>query len=291
MHLKTFLLPAFAAACLLSMHSQAQMHLSDFSVYVGANTSGDMGSSEDFQLLAPNSTLLQNDFSSFNSYGGYEGINSNARISFMLGFDFNKSGDESKSLTPQLRIGLTYTNGISLYNSYYKDERFPYDTLTSSRTGNQTYVDSVSYEGYDMNYHSDNIMLDVSLVFRTNPEARWSFYGGVGVMGGVSVNSTTTIYHYEDAYIEQSGNGNYYGGGYYNDEYSNQLETVRNENSFLISGYVPMGVDFRLGKRGELWKRTHLFFEIRPSLNINNIPELGTLTQGSVHHGFGIRIT
>lgn len=290
MRLRNFVFAALAMAMSIPTYTQAQMHLSDFSVYLGGNTTGDMGTFQDFELLAPDSKLLQHDFTGYNSYGGNNGITSSGRISFMLGFDFNKNEDNSKGLSPQLRIGLTYTNGIALYSSFSKDERFPYDTLTSSRTGNQTFVDSVSYDSYDMNYHSDNIMLDVSLLFKTNPEARWSFYSGIGLMGGMAINATTTIYHYEDSYIQNQGN-NYYHGSYLDDNYTDEFETIRNDNSFLVSGYIPMGVDFRLGNKRELWKRTHLFFELRPSLNVNYIPEIGTLTQGSVHHGIGIRIT
>ncbi|AEV31821.1 hypothetical protein Oweho_0808 [Owenweeksia hongkongensis DSM 17368] len=291
MHLKTFVLAALAFACGSPIYTQAQsMHLSDFSVYLGGNTSGDYGTLQDFQLLAPNSNLLQNDFTGYNNSSGYNSWNSSARISFMLGFDFKKKDDDVSKLSPQLRIGLTYTNGVSLYSNYWNEDRFAYDTLTSSRTGNQTFVDSVNYDSYDMNYHSDNIVLDVSLIFRTNPAARWSFYGGVGVMGGMAINANTIIYHYNNSYIENQNDDQYF-ERQYSDSSLDEMETVRNDNSFLVSGYIPMGVDFRLGKKRELWKRTHLFFELRPSLNVNNIPEVGTFTQGSVHHGFGIRIT
>jgi hypothetical protein len=46
-----------------------------------------------------------------------------------------------------------------------------------------------------------------------------------------------------------------------------------------------------LGKKKEFWKRTHLFYELRPGINITSIPELGTITNSSNQHGLGLRVT
>lgn len=291
MQLKTSVLAALALAFSISSNTYAQMRLSDFSVYLGGNTSGESGTLQDFAQLAPQSILLNKSFSGYNSYSDYSSWNTSGRISFMLGFDFNEKENNEKSLNPQLRIGLTYTNGISLSNDQWKDEYHPYDTLTSSQTGNQTFIDSVYSDQYYMSYNSDNIVLDVSLLLRTNPETRWAFYSGAGIMAGVSINSSTHIEHYESSYIENSSGHPYYGGSYTDHNYTSESETIRNKNSFLVSGYIPMGVDFRLGNKGELWKRTHLFYELRTTININSIPEIGTFTRGSVHHGIGIKIS
>jgi hypothetical protein len=49
-----------------------------------------------------------------------------------------------------------------------------------------------------MDYSSNQLRLDASLIFRTNADARWSAFAGVGINAGVSLNSNTTIYYHEN---------------------------------------------------------------------------------------------
>ncbi len=37
------------------------------------------------------------------------------------------------------------------------------------------------------------------------------------------------------------------------------------EPSYLLSVYLPIGLNFRFSKSNEFWKRTHLYSELRPS--------------------------
>jgi len=52
-----------------------------------------------------------------------------------------------------------------------------------------------------------------------------------------------------------------------------------------------LGIDFRIGKKREFWKRTHLFYELRPGINVTSIPELRPITNASVQHGIGLRVS
>lgn len=272
---------------------QAQsIRFSDVYISAGMNWSQPSGSLSDFQKLAPNSAILNNDFSGFTSsdYYYYSGHQAEGRASFLVGIDFKNKETGEFGGTPQLRVGLTYSSGVSLSYNLWNETRTTYDTLTSSRTGNKAYVDSIYSESYAMDYSTENLMLDVSLVFKTNPDARWSLYGGIGVAAGLSFNARTFVSEYQ--YSSISNQGQYY-DKYYNDNYdgNDEYESFRNENTFLLTGYIPLGVDFRIGKKSEFWKRTHLFFELRPAINYSHIPELGNYVQGSLQHSFGIRIT
>lgn len=294
MLLKTSLPLLVIAIFALPISTQAQaLKFSDVYISAGANWTTNDGTLEDFMKLAPNSKLINSDFSEFNGSHSYfyTGNHSAARASFLVGLDILKDGTPGK-FAPQLRVGLTYSPGIFLTYSFNKDESFPYDTLTSSQTGNHILVDSVNYQGYSFGYSSDNLLLDISIVFKTNPLARWSLYGGIGIAGGMSLNATTTAHYYENYHLT-SNNDNYTPLNNEFRDYSshNQDEIFRNENSFLVSGYIPLGVDFRIGKNKEFWKRTHLFAELRPAVNMNFIPELGTYTQASFSHNIGIRIS
>ena len=44
-------------------------------------------------------------------------------------------------------------------------------------------------------------------------------------------------------------------------------------------------------KEKRILKRTLLFYELRPGINITSIPELRTVTNSSIQHGLGLRVT
>src|SRR5690606_33840629 len=134
----------------------------------------------------------------------------------------------------------------------------PYDTLTSSQTGQVVYIDSVYTQNYSMDYVSEQLRLDGSVIFRTNPEGRWSLYAGIGFTVGLSVNATTEIYYSKYGRIETrypNGQTSHSYQYYYPGSYISKTETFRNKTNFSVSPYIPMGVDFRIGKKREFWKR------------------------------------
>ena len=274
-------------------HSNAQkVRFSDVYISAGLNWASGTGTLEDFQKLAPDSKFINQSFSDFsnsNSYF-YSGYHGTGRTSFLVGIDFKKNEEFSSS--PQLRVGLTYSSSVLLSYSLSRDTRTPYDTLTSSRTGNQVFVDSVYYDNYSFAYSTENLLLDVSLIYRTNDAARWSLFGGVGLAGGISFNAITTADHMESFYTE-SRNSGYQTYPDYSDYYDSRYETevFRNKNAMQLAAYIPLGVDFRIGNKSEFWKRVHLFGEVRAALNLSHIPEIGSHTQASFAHTFGIRIS
>jgi hypothetical protein len=246
--------------------------------------------------LAPQSELLSSNLLDFSQSGGRV-FNGGAALSVMLGFKFSDKERTSYRANPLLRLGFSYSSGSYLSNNTFNEFRFPYDTLTSNQTGEQVYVDSVISRSSGANYRSDQIRFNGSLIFRTNPEARWSLYSGIGITAGVSLNATTDIYYTTNLGTEtvnsnDNGYGNGYGYGYENNSSSETIsESYRNNTNFGFSAYVPFGIDFRLGKKREFWKRLHLFYEIKPEISVVSIPELYTITSARLQQGVGIRVT
>jgi hypothetical protein len=255
--------------------------------YSENNTNGTLA---DFKKLAPQSALLQNNLTDFYESSGFS-TTTNNMFSIMLGLQFSDKEKASYKANPLLRLGVSYFSGTSITSGFYKEERFPYDTLTSSQTGQTIFIDSINTKNYSMNYSSEQLRLDASLIFRTNPEARWSLFAGIGVNAGLSINANTAIYfnRYESS-DTRFINGNTSSYSYSNTDNS-KTENFQNKSNFGLSTYIPMGVDLRLGKKNEFWKRTHLFYELRPGVNITSIPELGTITNSSIQHGLGLRVT
>ncbi|KRP10370.1 MAG: hypothetical protein ABR95_12205, partial [Sphingobacteriales bacterium BACL12 MAG-120813-bin55] len=168
----------------------------------------------------------------------------------------------------------------------------PFDTLTSASTGQTLYVDSVTIENYNMNYSSEQLRFDGSFIYRTNPAARWSMFTGAGITAGLAITTYTDIYYSkygrtDTRYANETQSSSFS----YSNFISSKSESFQNRTTFGASAYVPLGIDFRIGKDKEFWKRTHLFYEIRPGINFTAIPELHTVANVSLQSGFGLRVS
>jgi hypothetical protein len=248
------------------------------------------GSLPDFQLLAPNSVLLNKYSSTFptsNNYYFQDGYNS--MFSVLLGFKFSDQQKTHYKKNIQLRLGITYYSNSVLSYGLNSRETIPFDTLTSTQTGATLFIDSVISRSLEMSYETEQLRIDASLIFRSNPEARWSIYSGIGVTAGMSFNAKTYIFYSKTEQIESQEPYHYSNNYNYNNGIS-ESEMITNKNNFAFSAFIPLGIDFRIGKKRDFWKRIHLFYEIRPTLNILFIPELGTMTNTFAQQGLGIRI-
>jgi hypothetical protein len=221
-----------------------------------------------------------------------------------MGVRFGKKDRSEYKPNPILRAGFTYVNSSHLSSGYYKSTSTRQDTLVSKANGSEHFVDSVSQRNYNMAYNSQQIRLDLALIFRTDGKARWSFYSGIGINGGVSLNAHTNIDCNNYAYAETDGKVsatpgqhsyyafpyNMYGTAPPDNNTTTYTETFRNKNNSAFSAYIPLAVDFRMGKKRTFWKRTHLFCEFRPGINSVSIPELGTITAAYWQTNFGFKI-
>ena len=268
--------------------SVKKISVCEVNLYFGSfNNMNTFATLDDFMTLAPNSKLLKNDFSQYEQYQSY-GYNSSSMLSVNMGIHFgNKQGTKYRP-NPLLRVGFTYFNSNVLSAYLSNTQTIRADTLISNQTGQEVYVDSTINRSYNMQYSSDQLRLDVSLNFRTDPTARWSFFSGIGLAAGVSLRATTSIYYSTYASLQSTSNYYYPYADSYNDSFKS--EVIQNEMNYGFNAYVPLGVDFRMGKKRPFWKRTHLFYEVRPGVNFTSIPELSTITNISVQHGLGIRI-
>lgn len=269
-----------------------KINIQDIYIQTGSFSRGNSnGTLTDFKTLAPQSVLLNANLADFSQSGGFS-LTSNNMFSVMLGLQFSDKQKTTYKANPQLRLGVSYFSGTSLTGGLFNEERKPYDTLTSAQTGQAVYLDSVTTKSYGLNYSSEQLRFDGSLIFRTNPEARWSLFAGVGITAGFSINTNTDIYYSNFGWTETS-NSNTFPSRYYDYSSSDNWKTekYKNKNNFGASTYIPMGIDIRIGKKREFWKRTHLFYELRPGINITSIPELRTITKASIQHGLGLRVS
>jgi hypothetical protein len=245
----------------------------------------------DFKTLAPQSILLNKNMTDFSQSYGFS-VTGNSMFSVLLGLQFSDKQKTTYKKNPLVRLGISYFSGTTLTGGSYKSMRKPFDTLTSAQSGQITFIDSVTSKSYNMNYSSKQLRFDGSVIFRTRPEARWSLFTGIGITAGISFNATTNIDYSTFVGTEtRNSNNNAFSSYNYSNSGDSKTEIFRNKNSIGASTYIPLGIDFRIGRKSEFWKQAHLFYELRPSINVTSIPELRTITNAGLQHGLGLRIS
>lgn len=273
----------FSIALLSLGTAQAQISINEIYLQSGSFFGQTKGNLVDFQTLAPGSSILQQDLSAYHSSPIFSFSLPGQSQSLSVGLGLGKMPKAT------LRLGLMHTsqnNALAIGGSY--TETFRIDTLTSSQSGEQFFIDSFSTHSYNANYAQEQLRIDASLLFRFNAEKRWSFYAGIGANFGLSYNATTTIHHRVSPY------GDSFGYGFYNDIFmgsggSHEQEVFENKGGFGLGVYAPLGIDFQMGKKREFWKPMHLYMELRPGFNVNQIVGLGTTFSAGNFSNVGLR--
>ncbi len=243
----------------------------------------------DFQNLALNNDFPSLDMEGYNTPSYYYG-NIISAVNLALEFNlFNKAGEQTWG-RPTFRVGLSHTWNNTSNLVFFNSNRYPYDSLYTTFQGNTTAtaVDSIRYGGRTFSANSNRIRLNAAVLWHSNPEKRWSFYMGIGIGLGASINSTLTVHQYEGYEIDFG----HPTSGYFlepNYIYSN-METIRGKTWFDVNLIVPLGVELKLSKKDNLFKHAHLFFEFAPTLWMNSAS--GIPTQYNMLYSFtnGIRI-
>lgn len=290
----------FLLLCLHSLILTAQtnegkspLRISDVSFGFGGYSYTDIGLSlYDFKKLAPESELLKTDFTDFNSQGSYnnnyyeddlESQSSVAEVTVGLSkeiMDYKKN-----HLYKEFRFGFTYQAGISSSRNYSHQDRTRFDTLISTQTGEEFYVDSVKSSSYNMLYSTEQVRLAASILFRLNPMSRWSLFAGAGLNFGMTINPHTEISYSYSEYISAPVQYPIY----HESKNTWKNETFRNKVGMACSGYLIAGIDWRTGNKRAFWKRLHFSYDVRPVIDFNDIPENNSYTNTAILQQFTFR--
>jgi hypothetical protein len=233
------------------------------------------GSLDNFRKLAPGSPLLKQNpnLNLANNYRSYDGT------LLLLGVGFQS---KKRNNGPTYRFALGY--GVSFMENFGGDKSrsFRVDTLTSSRTGAQTYIDSNVYEYFNMVNSTACVSADISVVWRSSKRHKLKLFCGIGGNYVFSTYSATQISHVNYSSIR-------YNQRPMNTINNSVIENYTQKRQVFISAYCPFGMDYSLSKTKKFWKTIHLFIEARAQIYYGNIPELSESIQGRMQIGFGIR--
>jgi hypothetical protein len=237
-------------------------------------------SGTEVNAMAPGSVILMRDYDGYYAYNDFYGYG-NGSFNALVGFQKVNEDSQKSSSSAVIRLGLHYGSlDVQVYN-LNREDRVRVDTLTSSQTGQMTFVDSVTYNTLRANYLSEQLQLDASVIFSSDRERRFSLYAGFGTTFGMTFNNRTDVVYTENPYF------------YYLEQnlgaFSWETEQFKNKNGLIGSAYVPIGGAFKLSNSHPLWSKLMLYTEFRPSISYMQIPESGWTTNANLASLFGVR--
>ena len=174
-----------------------KIKISDLCISNGLNGTNNISSDlSDFLKLAPSSDMLNSDFTGFGKSEFYTGVSTNDNIfNISLGLLFYNKEKQTYKSNPQFNIGITFKSASTFSAYYSKQEKIRFDTLSSQTSSFNIFLDTIINESYQMNYLYQQLGINANLIFRTQPEARWSLYSGIGISALTSLMSATHIYY------------------------------------------------------------------------------------------------
>jgi hypothetical protein len=199
------------------------------------------------------------------------------------------SGEYNKNRTFRAGISAQGINA-SIYNTS-NSFTTRIDTLVSSANGSiYGFVDSVHRDFTYSSYMATAVRLDFSYLASTDVSKRFSFYSGVGLNFGITLAPRTEIHsHSWDSEQITDTNDNYISTQSVYNALNVNRQVYQNKMGYMAALYVPIGVDFRLGKKNEVMKKMHLFFELRPTISVLSIPETKTYAYPSMQNCVGVK--
>lgn len=288
-----FLLIIIISNSILFGQEARRIEISEISIWQGLQTYNfEAFSNENFDNLFGESVLQPENISEYSSSAFFWGMP--LQTTFFganVGFKFF---DENKKLfksNPVLTVGITYGE-TNMFASHASNSEFVHTDTLVSISGAETWYKGVStYYSYDRKYSFDQLGLNVGIIYRYNPDGRWALLGGFNLKTLFSFNSTVTetysvnthdTYEYEpNAYVSL---------GYSNYDNISSSETHKTRLNTTLIMSMPLGLDFRIGKKNLFWKRIHITVGAQPSFNMFYIPEIGTIVSGNLIINSGLRL-
>ena len=244
----------------------------------------------EFNVLAPGAQIPANSMPYATQFG-WNAPTLNMNVAFHPLKKNGLAGEYNKNRT--FRAGLS-AQGISafIYNTS-NSVTTRIDTLVSSANGSiYGFVDSINQDFTYSSYMATAVKLDFSYLASTDVSKRFSFYSGIGLNFGLTVAPRTEIHsHSWDSERITDTNDNFISTQSVYNALNVNRQVYQNKMGYMAALYVPLGVDFRLGKKNEVMKKMHLFFELRPTISALSIPETKTYVYPSMQNCVGIKFT
>ncbi|MFM2316991.1 MAG: hypothetical protein RLZZ155_1323, partial [Bacteroidota bacterium] len=205
----------------------------------------------EFNILAPGALIPANS-TPYTTQFGWDAPTLNMNVAFHPLKKNGVAGEYNKNRT--FRAGIS-AQGISA-SIYNTSNSFTtrIDTLVSAANGSiYGFVDSIHRDFTFSSYMATAVKLDFSYLASTDISKRFSFYSGVGLNFGITLAPRTEIQsHSWDTQRITDTNDNYISTQSVYNALNVNRQVYQNKMGYMAALYVPIGVDFRLGKKNEV---------------------------------------
>ena len=295
--MKKLLLGFYGVLCIVYVgHGQEDIQLNrdlDFALTLGGVWQNyDPFTDAQWNLATPNITNPNETDTAFhyrNQYGGggkfFQG--------FSLAVNLNKRDNNPKLFSKFLRF--SYQSGVGFHGnkSWQKITQFTYDTVVSTSTGEEYYLDSITRWDFMKDYETRQRLVSLHLLFHLNKNKRFSFYGGFGL--GIGISGTT----YSSVILTRQETNKSE-----NPEKQNVLVPVSNFPTLIIDEInqrfqlekskslhltIPIGMDIKLGKKDDFLSKFVLGTEFLFGYNQHKIPKIGSFRNSSYQNTWSIK--
>lgn len=266
--------------------TQAQrIQFTDVSVFTGYSASSSTPYSESAMLSLNNNFNLPSFTSNSNyNYGLYNYMTTN-QTGVMAGFTLRKLPQN----THRFRIGISGSSTRIGWTGFQgQTDNYRYDTLVSSRTGEEVYIDSIHSKNLNYGLESQAINVFVQYLRTINPRNKLSAYAGGGLNFGGAISTKLRGQYNEYSYVAAPVQNNSYGtiGDYTSESQTQNLENLQNFNVHTI-----LGLNYRFSNRTVLLRNLNIFAEGNLGLDYTNSSESNSKMGFSRGVNVGLRVT
>lgn len=224
----------------------------------------------------PNFNQVESGYTALNQ-SGYQWNYSNPFTYLRGTFGFGNTTNDAW-VKPKLAFTFGGFNNIYLSDNFSQEKRFVYDTLTSSQTGNQTFVDSVYQINRHRNFEAKMISFGIGAHFEKAITKRFSAEFGFDALYTFSMNSRVSAHEYASSgtttnTVIDSYYSNYYG---YNYGHGKNLPTNESAkmNVSVFSIQLPIEFQLLLSTKENIFKQFKLGVTYNPTFSFAQLNDV-----------------
>jgi hypothetical protein len=172
----------------------------------------------------------------------------------------------------ELLIGVDYISGDRRGFKFSNSSRRTIDTL---HVKDYTfYIDSSYYKSLSYTEQVSEVGMNLSYIFKSDPERKFSIFAGIGVNAGYSVYSEFLFSIEEDSsetmYLKNDPDHHSYSNDHDNTRTEKEAY-IKSDPCYFLRAYIPFGFSLRFSKKNVFWKHISLQFQSQLGLEYRNI--------------------
>lgn len=173
-----------------------------------------------------------------------QAIQRTSNVQFQLGFNLPRKADTKFFTNPKLLLGLKFYNLGTQYSNGTTDTS-PSDTLTSSQTGEQYFLEKQRIKS--VSFQNQQAVMQLNVGYQTNilnQTKRLNPYVGISVGGGAVYRNYSDISYYD----AENGTGQYLSNLTKDTVYKQISERFETKGNYILNAEIKVGVDYRFKK-------------------------------------------